>query len=278
MFDFVCEQFAFISPAQWRERFESGSVLNAQGQPLPLNAAYVSAQVVYYFRAVQDEAPIPYQATILYQDERLVVADKPHFLPVIPSGQYVQETLLVRLKRSLKLPDLVPLHRIDRDTAGVVMFGVQAAQRGAYHALFREGAIVKTYQALAPYQAQLAQSLPLSVINRLETADNFMQMRCVSGLPNTHTDLIAIEPLAQHPSIAQYTLRPRTGKRHQLRVHMLGLGVPIIGDGIYPEFLPERDISTLSHKPLQLLAQSLALTDPITGQALHFESQRRLVL
>jgi tRNA pseudouridine32 synthase / 23S rRNA pseudouridine746 synthase len=278
VFDFLCERFGFVAPAQWRQRFESGRVLNAQGIALPLLAAYRSKQVVYYFRSVHHEPCIPYQATVLYQDDRLVVADKPHFLPVIPSGQYVQETLLVRLKRSLNLPDLVPLHRIDRDTAGLVMFCSQPKYRASYHALFRDGAIVKTYHALAPYSAQLAQSLPLTVINRLETANNFMQMQPVSGPPNTRTDVIAIEPLANQPDIALYTLRPRTGKRHQLRVHMMGLGVPIIGDGIYPAFLAQRDISVLGHAPLQLLAQSLAFTDPVSGQAQQFESQRRLTL
>jgi tRNA pseudouridine32 synthase / 23S rRNA pseudouridine746 synthase len=278
LFSFLCERFAAVSPVEWQARFESARVLNAQAQALRLDAPYIGKQTVYYFRAVHEESPIPYQATVLYQDDCLVVADKPHFLPVIPSGQYVKETLLVRLKRSLNLPNLVPLHRIDRDTAGIVMFCSQPKYRASYHALFRDGAIIKTYHALAAYREPLAQSLPISIINRLVTADNFMQMRTVPGAANTHTQVLAIEPLAAHPNIAQYTLRPHTGKRHQLRVHMLGLGVPIIGDGIYPAFLPERDICVLGHAPLQLLAQSLAFADPITGQERFFESRRRLEL
>lgn len=277
VFAFLCERFTFVNAQEWAQRFESNSILNAAGLPLTLGSIYVAKQVVFYFRTIANEPHLPYQETVLYQDEHLVVADKPHFLPVIPSGQYVQETLLVRLKRKLKLPDLVPLHRIDRDTAGVVLFAVQPSERGAYHALFREGNISKTYQALAPYSELLAKSaLPFSMINRLETAANFMQMQVVEGVANAHTDVLCVERLGEHPSLARYTLQPRTGKRHQLRVHMLGLGVPIMGDGIYPEFLPERDISLIGHAPLQLLAQSVSFTDPITRQLRGFQSQRSL--
>ncbi len=273
---FLCERFRFVSASDWAQRFESRSILNATGQALSIDAPYLAKQSVFYFRTVSQEAPLPYQETVLYQDQCLVVADKPHFLPVIPSGQYVQETLLVRLKRRLNLPNLVPLHRIDRDTAGLVMFSTQPAQRAAYHALFREGSIQKTYQAIAPYGELLAHNLPRAIVNRLETGANFMQMQVVEGVPNTHTDVLAMLRLVDAPHLARYTLRPLTGKRHQLRVHMLSVGAPIVGDGIYPTFLPERDISLIGHAPLQLLAKSLAFTDPITGQARTFESQLTL--
>jgi tRNA pseudouridine32 synthase / 23S rRNA pseudouridine746 synthase len=277
VYDFLCARFGAISPDEWRSRFASGSVLNAAGQPLVLAAPYVALQGVFYFRTVAHEPPLPYQETIVFQDGCLVVADKPHFLPVIPSGQYVQETLLVRLKKALNLPQLVPLHRIDRDTAGLVMFSVQPSQRGAYHALFRDGLIRKTYQAIAPYSAALAQAAwPIIVQNRLETAPNFMQMQLVPGPANAHTEVLAMERLTDDAQLARYTLQPHTGKRHQLRVHMLGLGAPIIGDGIYPNFLPERDIAVIGHAPLQLLAQSLEFTDPITGLARRFDSRRSL--
>ncbi len=276
---FLCEQFKFVSAQEWALRFHTKSILTSTGVALSLNAAYVPKQVVFYFRTILNEPHLPYKETVLYQDESLVVADKPHFLPVIPSGQYVQETLLVRLKRKLNLPDLVPLHRIDRDTAGVVLFAVKPSQRAAYHALFRDGNITKTYQAIAPYKESLARiELPFSIINRLETAANFMQMHAVVGAPNAHTDIVCIEQLSTDSSLARYTLQPRTGKRHQLRVHMLGLGVPIIGDGIYPEFLPERDISKIGHAPMQLLAQSIRFIDPITGQVRCFTSQRTLTV
>jgi tRNA pseudouridine32 synthase / 23S rRNA pseudouridine746 synthase len=289
---FLCQRFPFIDPQIWRIRFINHSVLDDEGQPLSIDSPYHVGATLYYFREIAQEKPLPYQETILYQDDCLVVADKPHFLAVHPSGQYVQETLLVRLKRRLNLPELSPLHRIDRDTAGVVLFSVQAKQRDAYQKLFRDGQIHKQYQALAPYDAQLEAQAPLHIRSRLETASNFMQMHVVSGEPNAHTELLSVTRLdalesleclkcldeAQPQSVGLYTLRPHTGKRHQLRVHMLGLGAPIMGDGIYPTMLPERDISQAVHAPMQLLAQSIAFTDPITitGQLRNFESQRTL--
>jgi tRNA pseudouridine32 synthase / 23S rRNA pseudouridine746 synthase len=277
--DFLCERFTYLPREVWAQRFESGSVLTALGTALRLDAPYEARQTVHYFREVAHEPHLPYYAQVLYQDAHLVVADKPHFLPVIPSGQFVQETLLVRLKRELNLPDLVPLHRIDRDTAGLVMFAVKPCERAAYHALFREGKVHKTYQAIAPFSQALArEGFPLQISNRLETASNFMQMQAVAGEPNAHTQLLSMERLSESSPLARYTLQPLTGKRHQLRVHMLGLGVPIAGDGIYPEFLPERDIATIGHAPLQLLAQRLRFIDPITGEPRSFESLRSLTV
>ncbi len=278
---FLSQRFPFISSQIWQARFVSHSVLDEQGQPLALDELYRVGATLYYFREVAQEKPLPYQEAILYQDECIIVADKPHFLPVHPSGQYVQETLLVRLKRRLNFPELSPMHRIDRDTAGVVLFSVQAKQRDSYQKLFREGLIQKQYQALAPYEAKLAEQAPLHIRNRLETAENFMQMHAVPGEPNAHTELLSVRCLSsddeiQSQKIGLYTLRPHTGKRHQLRVHMLALGVPIMGDGIYPTMLPERDISQAVHTPMQLLAHSTAFCDPVTGQQRYFESQRTL--
>lgn len=276
---FLCERFPFISPQTWLARMEEGLVLDDTGLRLGDQSPYKVGQVVHYFREVTLEKRLPYEATILYQDDHLVVVDKPHFLPVIPSGGYVQETVLVRLKRLLDMPDLSPLHRIDRDTAGLVLFSLQTRERAAYQALFRNGLIDKRYQAIAPYSAALAaQPKPLHISNRLETAANFMQMHAVSGAPNARTDVLAIERLHDDSDFAAYTLHPKTGQRHQLRVHMLGLGVPIVGDEIYPHLMPERDISTGNHAPLQLLAQSLRFVDPITGQQRQFESRRTLCL
>jgi tRNA pseudouridine32 synthase / 23S rRNA pseudouridine746 synthase len=285
---FLCARFAYVAQDEWRLRMTTGSVLAADGSVLPVDAPFCCGSTVLYFRDNVQEKPLPYFETVLFQDDCLVVADKPHFLPVIPSGPYVQQTLLVRLKNRLNLPNLAPLHRIDRDTAGLVLFGVQPAQRGVYQALFRQGQIRKQYQAIAPYcaaiAAQVSPKQPLRISNRLETADNFMQMRVVqqgggSASPvNAVTDIVAVARLQTKPDVALYTLQPLTGQRHQLRVHMMGLGVPIVGDEIYPVLLPERDISLAGHAPLQLLAQSIAFTDPITGQTRSFVSQRTLAL
>ena len=206
----------------------------------------------------------------MFQDEHLVVADKPHFLPVVPSGGYLQQTLLVRLKRRLGLADLVPLHRIDRDTAGLVLFSHNPATRSIYQGLFRQHTMRKTYQATARWDPALP--WPLRRETRIGDCAHFMQQQELPGPPNTST---LIEPLAVHGALARYQLQPITGHRHQLRVHMNAMGLPILGDGIYPTLTPEGH--TNPALPLQLLAQALEFTDPLTGIFRRFESERRLL-
>jgi len=197
------------------------------------------------------------------------VADKPHFMPVTPTGRYLHHSLLVRLKHRLQLPELSPLHRIDRDTAGLVLFSVQRATRGLYQGLFRDRAITKHYEAVAPWREGLA--LPPEYRSRLEESPQFFRMHEVPGEPNSHT---RIQVLEVGQGWARYRLEPVTGKRHQLRVHMAALGLPLRNDPFYPEVNdpPEGDYS----RPLQLLARSLRFTDPLTGQERHFESRLRL--
>lgn len=275
--DFLCQQFKAISPDIWRVRMDGGLVMNAQGVALSHATPYESGKHLFYFRQLAHEPRLPFEAQVLFQDEYLVVADKPHFLPVIPSGQYVQETLLVRLKKQLNLPYLSPLHRIDRDTAGLVLFSARPQDRGAYQNLFRDTQITKQYLAIARYLPGL--QLPHTIRLHLEDASNFMQMKVNPSLPpNSLTQITAVTRLPSAPEWAQYTLSPTTGKRHQLRVHMLQLGAPLLGDQIYPELMPERDISQAGLAPLQLLAQRLSFVDPITGHARVFESARTLQL
>ncbi len=253
---------------------QSGLVLDENGQPLQSDASYQAGQRIYYYRHVPVEPLVPFEETILYQDDHLLVADKPHFLPVSPTGRYVQETLLVRLKRRTGIDDLVPIHRIDRDTAGLVLLSVQRASRDAYAAMFRQRAVHKNYEAIAPYRADLA--LPLTHRSRLSEGDSFMQMREVPGVPNSETRIDLMEKMGD---LARYRLQPITGKRHQLRVHMCALGMPICGDQIYPVMTPEPDVAALDYsQPLQLLARSLLFTDPVSGQAQAFTSQRVLAL
>ena len=272
---FFLELLAHIPLGQsWLSRMQSGLVLDDNAQPLPPDAPYQAGQRIYYYRHMPDEPRVPFEERIIYQDDHLLVADKPHFLPVSPTGRYVQETLLVRLKRSTGLDDLVPIHRIDRDTAGLVLFSVQRSSRDAYAAMFRQRCVRKTYEAIAPYSASLAQ--PCTHRSRLAEGHSFMQMCEVAGEPNSET---RIEMLEQLGPFARYRLQPITGKRHQLRVHMHALGVPICGDQIYPVMTPEPDVHALDYsKPLQLLAQTLQFVDPVTGQAHAFASQRQLVV
>jgi tRNA pseudouridine32 synthase / 23S rRNA pseudouridine746 synthase len=267
------ELVAHIPAGQsWFSRMNDGLVLDGAGQALAPHAPYLAGQRIYYYRHMPAEPYIPFTETILYQDAHLLVADKPHFLPVAPTGRYVQETLLVRLKKRTGLNDLVPLHRIDRDTAGLVLLSIQPASRNAYAALFRERSVRKCYEAIAPYRVELA--FPLVHQSRLVPAPSFMQMQEAPGQPNTETHIALLEVQGAQ---ARYLLRPLTGKRHQLRVHMLSLGLPICGDAIYPVLTPEPPLDALDYaQPLQLLAQSLAFTDPLSGEARAFRSSQRL--
>lgn len=264
------ELLAHIPQGQsWFLRMQSGLVLDEHGNPMLPSAPYQAGQRIYYYRHMPHEPHVPFAEAIIYQDAHLLVADKPHFLPVSPTGRYVQETLLVRLKRRTGLDDLVPIHRIDRDTAGLVLFSVQRASRDAYAALFRQRAVHKTYEAIAPYRVDLA--LPRTHHSRLLQGTSFMQMCEVPGQPNSET---RIELVEQMGAFARYRLQPVTGKRHQLRVHMHALGLPLCGDQIYPVMTPEPDVAALDYsRPLQLLAKELEFIDPINGQAHTFCSQ-----
>jgi tRNA pseudouridine32 synthase/23S rRNA pseudouridine746 synthase len=270
MLDFFEQRFPHINRALWQQRMEQGLVIDERGVVVTPESPYQAHQRVYYYRAVVAEPRIPFNETVLYQDEHLVVADKPHFLPVVPSGNYLNETLLLRLRHRLGLPALVPIHRIDRDTAGLVLFSVQAASRAAYHALFAERQVKKTYETVAPWRSDL--KFPLTRESRIVEAGHFMLQHEVSGEHNaiTHIDILEV-----HGAVARYALSPVTGKRHQLRVHMAALGLPIVGDGLYPTLTPEGQIDY--QRPLQLLARSIEFTDPISGQLRRFESARRLM-
>ena len=267
--DFLAEHFPAISRDVWHQRMLAGDVVDEHGITLTPNCPYQGHVRVYYYRSVPDEPRIPFEEVILFQDEQLIVVDKPHFLPVVPSGGYLAETVLVRLKQKLGIDTLVPVHRIDRDTAGLVMFSVQPETRAHYHALFSQRSVKKTYEAIAPWRADLA--LPLTRESRIVEAGHFMLQHEVSGPPNAITHL---EVLEVRGALARYRLSPVTGKRHQLRVHMAALGLPIMGDGLYPTLTPEGQIDY--EHPLQLLAKSLEFIDPLSGQIRQFESRRVL--
>jgi len=269
LLDFLSERFPHIDRSTWAQRMASGSVCDADGKALAPDTPFCASARIHYFRALETEAPIPLRETVLYRDAHLLVADKPHFLPVIPSGKYLHETLLVRLKHRLRLDDLVPIHRIDRDTAGLVLFSINLATRDAYHALFRDHAVDKHYEAIAPWNPDLA--WPLTRRSRIGVGPHFMQQTELDGEPNSWTEIAPLEVLGEW---ARYALRPHTGLRHQLRVHMAALGLPIAGDGIYPVLTPETAPDYA--RPLQLLARAIAFTDPISGQAQRFESLQTL--
>ena len=278
LIDHLVDRLPRIGRAEWQERMRAGSVLDDDGQPLPPDAPYVAGARVYYWRELPHEDPIPFEAAVLFEDEHLVVADKPHFLPVTPGGRYVRETLLVRLKAQLGLADLSPLHRIDRETAGLVLLCKRPQDRDAYQTLFRERKVDKVYEAVAPWREDLV--FPLVRRSHIrEDEQAFYRMRETlpqeTMAPNSET---RIECVRREAARALYRLYPVSGKRHQLRVHMHGLGLPIEGDQFYPVVRRGPDEAEDFAEPLQLLAREIAFTDPVTGQARHFSSQRRLQL
>jgi tRNA pseudouridine32 synthase/23S rRNA pseudouridine746 synthase len=277
---FLAERLPALSEADWARRLQQGDVLDDVGQPLALDAPYQPARLVWYWRWVEQEADIPFEAEVLYRDDWLVVADKPHFLPMSPVGRYARHTLLAQLQRRLGLDTLSPIHRLDRETAGVVVFAVQPTTRAAYQQLFRERAVSKVYEAVAPWRPEL--DWPQRRHSRIVESEQHMRMQEVPGEPNAESQIDLIEPLpamnAGNPPLARYRLQPATGRTHQLRVHMNALGLPICGDRIYPvlQAAPAPGAALDFSQPLQLLARRIAFTDPVTGQPRQFESQRQL--
>ncbi len=267
--DFLIERFNAIPRDQWLARMQNNLVMDEHGQAVSPDRAYQSHLKIYYYRALENETPIPFEEKIVFQDEHIIVADKPHFLPVIPAGIYLQETLLVRLKRKTGIETLVPMHRIDRETAGLVVFVIKPETRGAYQSLFLSKSVEKCYQAIAAYRSDLV--FPITYQSRLQESENFMQMEAVEGEPNSETQ---IQVLGHQDGLARYQLKPITGKKHQLRAHMAALGIPILNDLIYPvhRTADQDDYE----KPLQLLAQRIAFVDPITGQEREFETTLQL--
>nr|WP_314229129.1 pseudouridine synthase [uncultured Kingella sp.] len=269
-------RFPFITESVWRARLNSGMVVNQRGEPLHENVSYQAGETIFYYREVsrEDEPRIPFDEKILWLDDDLIVVDKPHFLPVTPSGRFLRETLLTRLRlhpdlQHLNVANISPLHRLDKDTAGVMLFSHNHATRVAYHTLFPSHAIQKTYHALAPTRLDLA--YPLTVRTRLVPSEPFFLMREAAGEPNSATRIALLE---QRGEVSLYELQPITGKKHQLRVQMMGLGMPLLNDALYPVVQPENAVDYA--KPLQLLAKRLTFIDPITGVERVFESEQEL--
>ena len=279
MTDFLVERFPAIARGVWLDRMLQGLVADEFGAPVTPQRPYQGHIRIYYYRALEAEARIPFEETVLFQDEHLVVADKPHFLPVTPSGHYLQETLLVRLKNRLGLDSLTPIHRIDRETAGLVLFSSRVADRNAYQQLFREQTIDKRYEAIAPWRSDLA--LPLTRTSRIVEDEPFFRQRETEGESNSESriELLEILPQGDAPGLgaqlfARYGLSPVTVKKHQLRLHMIAIGLPIVNDRMYPPVAqtPDDDFA----RPLQLLAKSAQFRDPVTGQERMFESRLKL--
>ncbi|MGW1769222.1 pseudouridine synthase [Streptomyces sp. NPDC002073] len=249
----------------------AGRVYGEDGRPRRAEDPYAPGGYLWFHRELPPEAPVPFEVSVVYRDAHLVVADKPHFLATTPRGSHVTQTVLARLRRDLALPALSPAHRLDRLTAGLVMFTVRPEDRGAYQGLFQKKEILKEYEAVARHDPALAATLPRTVRSRIEKVRGVIAATEVPGPANAES---LVELLGHRGPLARYRLTPRTGRTHQLRVHMHALGIPILGDPVYPEVTdPAPDDY---RDPLQLLARRLEFTDPVTGRAHRFESARTL--
>lgn len=267
--DCLSAHFSAISRDTWLARINSGKVLDEHERPISAEHPYKQGLRLYYFREVPNETPVPFQETVLYADEHLIVADKPHFLSVTPAGEYVEETLLARLSKRFDNPHLTPLHRIDRLTAGLLLLATQPQSRAAYQRLFAERQMHKTYEAIAPALPGL--QFPLLHKSRMVEGEPFFLMKEGEGAPNSET---RIEVRERNGGLWRYGLYPVTGKKHQLRLHLAALGAGICNDPFYP-VLDKEAVDDYS-KPLKLLAQSLRFIDPLTGQEREFHSQLKL--
>lgn len=267
--DCLCERFAAITREQWLSRMERQRVFFEDGTPVTMDDQFKRGLRISYYREIPNEKEIPFYESILFMDEHLLVVDKPHFLPVSPVGEYVQQTLQARLIKALKNPELQPIHRIDRHTAGLVLFSLRKETRSAYQALFRTHAIEKTYEAIAP--PMIGVSLPHTRSTRIERGDPFYLSQEVEGEINAIT---IIDVLSKKDDRWHYQLKPVSGKKHQLRLHMAALGAPLVNDPLYPTIRHEEADNYT--RPLQLLASEVRFIDPITNDARYFKTQLRL--
>ena len=241
----------------------AGEVFSADGVVLDARTEMPAGSFVYHYRDLPDEVVVPFDVPVLYRDDTIVVVDKPHFLATMPRGSHVAQTALVRLRHELDLPELSPAHRLDRLTAGVLLFTVRREVRGAYQTMFARGEVTKTYLAVSSAEPGLVG--PQVVSNRIIKQRGVLQARIEAGEPNAET---LVEPLGG----GRYRLTPRTGRTHQLRLHMATLGVPIDNDPLYPEVLPVQPVDFTA--PLRLIAQRLEFDDPLTGEHRCFVSSR----
>jgi tRNA pseudouridine32 synthase/23S rRNA pseudouridine746 synthase len=261
----VVDEFRARWGAEAAAKVLAGEVVLPDGAVVDATTVLPAGAHVYFYRELRDEVPVPFDIPVLYRDDDIVVVDKPHFLATMPRGGHVAQTAVVRLRRELNLPELSPAHRLDRLTAGVLLFTARREIRGTYQTLFSRGEVRKTYLARAAVNPDV--ELPQLVRSRIIKRRGQLQSVEESGEPNAETFI-------EHLGDGLYRLAPRTGRTHQLRLHMATLGLPITGDPLYPEVadVAKDDFS----RPMQLLAHSLGFTDPVSGHQREFLSRRTL--
>ncbi|WP_323960220.1 pseudouridine synthase [Arthrobacter sp. JZ12] len=270
--EYILDRWNHVDPEGIAERFDRGEVVALGGKRLTRHTPLGEHTFVWYYRELPVEKRIPVELSILHQDENLLVVDKPHFLPTTPGGMYVAESALVRLRVQLELPDLIPMHRLDRMTAGILMFSTNPATRGAYQLLFENRRIRKEYEAAAPVDPSLQLDVhPRTVTSRIIKSRDYLLAQEVPGEPNAET---RVQLVGEHDGVGRYRLHPHTGKTHQLRLHMAGLGLGILNDLFYPVLQPQQEDDY--SKPLQLLARHIEFEDPLSGRPTSFTSKLEL--
>lgn len=285
--DYMLDRWGHIDPEGILARFDGGEIVAADGSPLHRGTPLAEHTFIWYYRTLPEEDRLPVELAVLHRDEHVLVVDKPHFLPTTPGGTYIQESALVRLRNALDLPDLIPMHRLDRMTAGVLLFSVNPATRGKYQVLFERRAVAKEYECVSAVPpsakggardgARFSErfSAPVVVRNRMEKRRDYLLASVVDGEPNAETrvTLERVGGPAEAPR-ALFRLEPHTGKTHQLRVHMAGLGAGIMHDPFYPVLLDKAPDDYT--RPLQLLARGIRFRDPFTGAETEFRSRLAL--
>jgi tRNA pseudouridine32 synthase/23S rRNA pseudouridine746 synthase len=262
----LVERLPMVEPARIDAMLAAGEIADEHG-PITPDAPFVPHGVVWLHRDLPDEVPVPFELGVVHRDDELLVVDKPHFMATIPRGRHILQTALVKLRTQLDLPELSAAHRLDRVTAGLVMFVIDRERRGAYQTLFRDRKVHKEYLAVAPYK----EDLPEIVRSRIMKDRGVITAYTVDGPPNAVT---RVELLERRGDLALYRLLPATGRTHQLRLHLSELGIPILGDTFYPD-LHDTPLDDF-RRPLQLLASVLAFPDPLTGEQRRFTTRRTL--
>ncbi len=266
--EYLCARFP-QDAARLTEKVSGGEVVDAAGVPIDPSTIAGPRADIYLYRDPPVESAVPFSLDVLHRDENLLVVDKPHFLATTPRGAYIARSALVLLRRQFDLPELSPAHRLDRLTAGVLVFTVQRQARRPYQEMFAQRTVTKQYEAIAPLSQNV--DFPLTVHSRIVKERGVLQAREVPGEPNAETRIELVDTLG---SYGRYRLHPRTGKTHQLRVHLCSLGIPIVGDNFYPSF---REVAADDYSdPLRLLARSIEFVDPLSGVVRRFESNRSL--
>jgi tRNA pseudouridine32 synthase/23S rRNA pseudouridine746 synthase len=266
--DHLVDRLPQVSAEHIDALLDLGQIVDRHG-PLPPETPFRPRHDVWFHRELAQEVPVPFMTSILHRDDNLLVVDKPHFLATMPRGRHVAQTALVRLRCELGLPGLSPAHRLDRLTAGLLMFVIRPEHRGAYQSLFARRAVRKTYEAVAPHDPAL--ELPRTVRSRIVKHRGVLAAEELPGPPNAETH---VELLEHQGGLGRYRLSPVTGRTHQLRVHLSSLGIPIVGDPVYPRIIETRPDDF--GQPLQLLATTLEFTDPVTGGDRRFTTRATL--